>query len=251
MSRPYLMVAPNGARRGKADHPALPVTLDETIATASACFAAGADALHLHVRDSEGRHSLDAGRYREALSEMARQVPGMRVQITTESAWIFDVPDQIACLEQVAPGWASVSVREVARAPELADRLYGSASAQGTEIQHILYDLDDLILMQRWQADGIIRPGQNSAILVLGRYGEGQSTPEALQSWLPHLPRGLRWMLCAFGPTEHACLIEAARQGGALRVGFENALLAADGQPHSDNAASVAALLAQLERKAA
>ena len=61
MSRPFLMVAPNGARRGKADHASLPLTLAETLATARACHAAGADALHLHVRDEAGAHSLDAG----------------------------------------------------------------------------------------------------------------------------------------------------------------------------------------------
>ena len=34
---PSLMVAPNGARRSKSDHPALPVTLPEIVATARAC----------------------------------------------------------------------------------------------------------------------------------------------------------------------------------------------------------------------
>ena len=124
MNRPMIMVAPTGARRGKADHPALPVTLPEIVQTAEACAAAGADALHLHIRDDQGRHSLDAGRYREALQELARAAPALRIQITTESAGVFGVDAQLACLEQVAPAWASVSVREVARAPELAARLY-------------------------------------------------------------------------------------------------------------------------------
>ncbi|MEC7495261.1 MAG: 3-keto-5-aminohexanoate cleavage protein, partial [Pseudomonadota bacterium] len=33
---PRLMVAPNGARRTKADHPAIPVTIQETVETALA-----------------------------------------------------------------------------------------------------------------------------------------------------------------------------------------------------------------------
>ena len=85
MSLPRIMVAPNGARRGKADHPALPVTIPEIVACAADCFAAGADGLHAHVRDGAGEHVLDAGLYAELMTELARTVPGMPVQITTEA----------------------------------------------------------------------------------------------------------------------------------------------------------------------
>ena len=61
---PRLMVAPNGARRTKADHQAIPVMIPETVETAKSCAAAGAGAMHLHVRDTEQRHVLDAGMYR-------------------------------------------------------------------------------------------------------------------------------------------------------------------------------------------
>ena len=60
---PALMVAPNGATKTKADHPALPVTIPEIVACAEACARAGADGIHAHVRDAEGRHVLDAGLY--------------------------------------------------------------------------------------------------------------------------------------------------------------------------------------------
>ncbi|HEU4985991.1 MAG TPA: 3-keto-5-aminohexanoate cleavage protein, partial [Rhizobiaceae bacterium] len=45
-----IAIAPNGGRKTKADHPALPMTSDEIAATAAACLAAGAAMLHLHVR---------------------------------------------------------------------------------------------------------------------------------------------------------------------------------------------------------
>ena len=38
---PKLMVAPNGARPMKKDHPAVPVTISETVKTAKACYEAG------------------------------------------------------------------------------------------------------------------------------------------------------------------------------------------------------------------
>ena len=50
---PKLMVAPNGARKVKKDHPAVPLTISETVATAKSCYEAGAGAIHLHVRDKK------------------------------------------------------------------------------------------------------------------------------------------------------------------------------------------------------
>ncbi|MBE1284050.1 MAG: 3-keto-5-aminohexanoate cleavage protein [Rhodobacteraceae bacterium] len=252
MTRPLVMVAPNGARRGKADHPALPVTIPDTVETAVACHRAGADALHLHVRDEEGRHSLDPGRYREAIAELQRAVPEMGIQITTESAGIYDVDAQLNTLKEVAPKWASISIREIARSSELADHVYGTCAANGTRVVHILYDKSDANLLEDWQAQGIVRQEQSDVIMVLGRYSDGQqSRPEDVAPFLRCVPPNSNWMLCAFGASEHACLREAARLGGAVRVGFENSLTAADGRPHLDNAASVAALVAQLERIAA
>lgn len=240
---PFIMVAPNGARRTRKDHPALPVTMEQIVESARHCHAAGADGLHLHVRDATGRHSLDAGRYRETLSELDSAVPGLIVQITTEAGGIFDVAEQLACLEAVAPAWASVSVREMARSPELTARVYATCADQGTRVQHILYDVDDIAMLQEWQACGVVHHDQTEMIFVLGRYAAGQvSSPSDLLPFLDARPREASWMACAFGPSEHSCLIEAARQGGSVRVGFENSLTDEDGTPWADNAASVAAL---------
>ncbi len=243
--QPYILVAPNGARRGHVDHPHLPVTLEETAQTARACHEAGADGLHLHIRDAHGQHSLDAGRYLEAVAELKKQVPDLDIQITTEAAGIYGVDAQYGCLRQVRPGWASVSVREIARAPEMADRVYGLCQDQGTRVQHILYDAEDAALLTEWQRAGIVRDGQQDRLLVLGRYSTGQvSSPEDLDQF----PQDRSpWMVCAFGPREHACLHKAAQRGGDLRVGFENSLTNSDGQPWADNAASVAALVSLIK----
>ncbi len=249
MPTPFIMVAPNGARRGKGDHPLLPISTDEIVATAIACHEAGADALHLHVRDDDGQHSLDAGRYLETLDELCRSVPNMRVQITTESAGIFDVSTQLKCLEHVQPDWASISVREMARDPHLAQRVYATCAEHGIEVQHILYDTKDAALLRQWQSMEIVRAGQDAVLFVLGRYAEGQiSTPRDLDPFLSDTSRPRDWMVCAFGPDEHSCLLAAAKSGGAVRVGFENSLMTNDGQVHSDNAASVSALRNLIER---
>ena len=251
MTEPLIMVAPNGARRGKADHPALPVTLAETVTAARACHAAGAAALHLHVRDAAGGHSLDPGRYREALAELARSVPAMRVQITTEAAGRYGVAEQLACLRNLRPGWASAAIREIARDAGLAPRLYALCADQGTEVQHIVFDAEDIGLLTAWLARGIVPAGPVSVLIVLGSYAPARrGAPGELASRLALLPPGARWMVCAFGAAEHACLRAAVRAGGDCRVGFENGLEDAGGRRWADNAASVAALRASLKEAA-
>lgn len=244
---PFVLVAPNGARRGPADHSEVPVTVEQIVATARDCHRAGARGLHLHVRDNRGQHSLDAGRYLETLAELKRVVPRMVVQITTEAAGLFDVNAQIQCLRDVTPKWASISVREIARQPELAPRVYALCADQGTRVQHILYDADDAALLARWRNEGIVAPSQNERLLVLGRYTDNQ---QSSPSDLDRFPMDVSpWMVCAFGSQEHVCLHEAARRGADVRVGFENSFIGPDGQNWSDNAASVAALVARIGRK--
>ena len=247
MSKPLIMVAPNGARLNQQDHPEIPLTIAETVATAEKCFKAGAQALHLHVRDKEGLHSLDAGLYREAIAELASHVLSMRIQITTEAVGIYSVAEQLECLRGVKADWASISVREIARDHELAASVYATCEEMGTEVQHILYDAEDAKLLGEWQKSGIVRDDQKSVLLVLGRYSKNQmSNSGDIKPFLASLPDHSRWMLCAFGAAEHECLKVAASLGGDCRVGFENSRTNSNGEQWPDNSTSVAAIHSDL-----
>lgn len=248
MLRPHIMVAPNGARRTKDDHPNLPISIEEIVAETVSCAAAGADALHLHVRDSKGRHSLDAGLYGETLQALDAALPGFPIQITTESAGLFGVADQLAVLQQLRPAAASISVREIARDAELAAQVYATCHENGTKVQHIVYDSNDWQQLQAWRKSDIVHPDQIDTIFVLGKYSPARDArPEDLKS-LPNAATSLdeAWAVCAFGPQEHNTLLAAAAMGAKLRIGFENNIHTADGTIAKSTAANVAALRAAL-----
>lgn len=234
-------VAPNGARRGKSDHPALPVTSAEIAETAAACFAAGAGAIHLHVRDLEGRHSLDAGRYCDAIAAVSEAVPQMAIQVTTEAAGLYQVAEQYTCLQQLQPKAASVSVREMARDVSIARRLYAFASEAGVEVQHILYNVQDVAQLRSWFDQGMIAPHVRSAIFVLGQYAPPVLARPGDLSVFLNATAGmdLDWSLCAFGQHEQACARAALLAGGNVRIGFENNIQRPDGGLLCDNAQSV------------
>jgi len=241
-----IMVAPSGARRQQSDHPALPITLDEILDTATACSTAGADALHLHVREDDGSHSLDTGRYREAIDALAQRLPDLRIQITTESVGIYSPAEQHHCLSTLQPDWASVCVREIAADPAVAARLYRDCAEQGTAIQHILFGPSCAAQLTRWWQDGTVAPTQNAVIHVLGQYADSiHGTPEDVPARRALIDTD-DWMVCAFGDQEHACLAAAHAAGGDLRVGLENSLGLGGDHRWADNAESVTALRARL-----
>jgi 3-keto-5-aminohexanoate cleavage enzyme len=247
---PRLMVAPTGAHRTQADHPALPVTIPQIVACARACRAAGADGLHAHVRDAAGRHVLDAGLYRDLLDALTAEVPGLAVQITTEAVGRYTPAEQARLVEILRPAAVSVALREIGEDMDAARRLWAFCREAGIALQHILYDAGDVDRLAGLVSAGDL-PAQGLQVLhVLGRYAPGQvSHPSDLDAPLARQRAASLapdWAACAFGPGETACLRAAACAGGKVRVGFENNLLNADGSLARDNAQRVAEVAAAL-----
>ena len=241
-----IMVAPNGARRTKADHPRLPIGPAELAVTAERALAAGAAMMHLHVRDSEDRHVLDAGLYREALAEIRGRVgEQMVLQVTTEAVGRYQPEVQRRLLRELAPEAASIAVRELFSDAEEASRsgevVRWSAEA-GVSLQYIVYGADDVARLRALQEAAIVpREPAPFLLFVLGRYTVGQvSTPKDLLPFLAAGGGADPWSLCAFGPKETACAAAALSLGGHVRVGFENNLWRPDGSPAEDTVEPVA-----------
>ena len=250
---PAIMVAPNGARLTRADHPALPVTLGQIVATVRACAQAGAGGSHLHVRDRYGAHVLDAGLYRELLAEIAQVLPGHYAQITTEAVGQYSPDQQRALVRDLRPAAVSIALREITADTDDATtaRFFADCAESGVAVQHILYDQADIAHLAHLRATGVIPAGPLLTLIVLGRYTVGQvSAPSDLDAPLAALlaaESATDWAVCAFGARETACLVTAARRGGKCRIGFENNRLNADGHPAPNNAARVRELVQALQ----
>jgi len=244
-------VAPNGARKTQADHPAVPISPAELAATAAAAQAAGASMIHLHVRDGAQKHSLDVGAYREATAAV-REAVGERmvIQVTSEAVGIYNANQQRAMVRALEPEAVSLAIRELVpdESEEDASREFLAwLTGAGILPQYILYAPEDVARFGRLQAEGVIPPGPAFLLFVLGRYTPGQrSVPNDLLPYLTEIaawPEAakLPWAICAFGPKETACVTAAATLGGHARVGFENNLYLPSGMLARDNAELVAA----------
>ena len=245
-SQPLIITtAPNGAYKQFADHPQVPLDTHSLAHTAKACLDAGASMLHLHIRDAQGRHSLDVNGYRNALAAVRAAVgDAMVLQITSEAAKVYAAPAQIAMVRELHPQAVSVGLREVDQ-PAIGEAglsdFFGWLARERVMTQVILYDTADLHRWQDLRQRGVVPEAPWFLLFVLGRYTAGQtSSPTDLVPFVHAHTGGEPWSVCAFGNTEHACVTAAAALGGHVRVGFENNLYLKDGTMAPNNAALVA-----------
>lgn len=254
--RPFVIVAPNGARRSKEDHPALPMTPSELAEVALACADAGAAMIHMHARKADGSHSLEPYDNRVTYNAVKAAVGDrMLVQVTTEAIGIYQPEAQMELIRELKPEAASFGLRELIPSREHEQRASEFFSWVGeAEIiaQYILYSAEDLVYYLNLRERGLLPAHGHHVLFVLGRYSQGmRSTPEDLTPFIPHLwkLKPIRWAVCAFGEREHDCLVDAVRIGGDARVGFENNLYASDGCLAQDNSAQVKQLCRSLQKE--
>jgi 3-keto-5-aminohexanoate cleavage enzyme len=251
--RVVVTVAPNGGRKTKADHPALPLTSDELARTAAECLERGASMIHLHVRDAEGRHCLDPEAYRATIAEICREVGDRLVlQITSESLGHYSPAEQRAAVLKTNPEAVSLALRELA--PEATDErdfcLFLSKLKQmRVWPQIILYTPAEAERLGAMVKQGLIPFDELAVLYVLGRYSltRTASARDLLPFLAPDMPRFASWSVAAYGRRETACVTAAALLGGHVRVGFENNVALPDGARAASNADLVGAAAAALE----
>ena len=244
-----VMVAPNGARRTKADHPRLPMTAEELAEEAAACVAAGATLIHLHVRDAAGAHVLDVDLYRAATDAVRRRVGDrMVVQVTTEAVGRYRPDQQIAVVRALHPEAVSMALGELIpddAATDEATELLAWLQRERIAPQFILYTPAEVIRFHELRRRGVIPQARPFVLFVLGRYTEpAEVRPRDVLPYLKAHDADFPWAVCAFGRAETACVLTAAGLGGHVRVGFENNLWLPDGSRAESNADLVTRVVA-------
>jgi uncharacterized protein (DUF849 family) len=112
-----VQAALNGTRT-RADHHAIPLTPAEQATEAYVSVAAGAEAIHIHVRDADGHESLAPADVARAVDAIRLACPGTPVGIGT-GAWIIpDLRRRISTIQswKTLPDFASVNLHEAGAA---------------------------------------------------------------------------------------------------------------------------------------
>ncbi|MCA1221022.1 3-keto-5-aminohexanoate cleavage protein [Streptomyces sp. 8L] len=236
-----LQVCLNGARsRAECSH--LPVTPDELVAAAREAVAVGAENVHLHPKDGDGRDTLEAVAVAAAVSAVRDAVPGVPVGVTT-GAWAMADPRARAAQVRawtVLPDHASVNWHEdgaVQVAAALLDR--------GIGIEAGIYS--GTPAAQRFLA----WPESRRALRILAEITETapQDAVHAAADLLHELESAAAPVLLHGVDAAAWPLLQlAATRRLDTRIGLEDALNLPDGSPAPNNAALVRAARAIIQR---
>jgi 3-keto-5-aminohexanoate cleavage enzyme len=241
-----ITVAPTRPRSAKADVPALPVTVEEVVATARDCERVGASVIHLHVRDAETRPTLDLGRVREVVAAV-RENTGLVVQLSSGGAVTDPFDARLAVLE-AQPDAASLTLgtvnfgRDVFSNPwDLIVELHTQMQQRRIVPEYEVFDLGQLATLTRLlDTYGPPHGGHVHVDLVMGVPGGMPGTAQVLTACLPLLPPGATFAATGVGRTSLPVMLAALSAGGHLRVGMEDTLTYAPGEPVRDNTQLVA-----------
>ncbi|MEN3358423.1 MAG: 3-keto-5-aminohexanoate cleavage enzyme [Mycobacteriales bacterium] len=246
IARTLITVAPTGAESAKAEVPALPVTLDELVDTARSCAAAGAGVIHVHIRDAAARPTLDLGRLRATVATL-RVETDLIVQLSSGGAVTDPEADRLAVLD-AEPDAASCTMGTVNFGTdvflnrwEFIVELHRRMREREIVPEYEIFDLGHLAALHRLlDKHGPPYGGHVHCDLVMGVPGGMPGTVQALAAAVQMLPAGATFSATGAGRATMPVLLAALSAGGHLRVGMEDTLTFAPGQPVRDNAQLVA-----------
>jgi len=253
--RTLITVAPTGAESTKEDVPHLPTTLDELVATAKACEAAGAGMVHVHIRDATHRPTLDPVRLRDTVAALREQTT-LVVQLSSGGA-VSDPYERRLRVLDAEPDACSLTMGTVnfgdgvfMNSWPFIVELYQLSQEREVVPEFELFDLGHVTALRRL-LDGYGLPygGAVHADLVMGVPGGMPGDTSTLVTAVAALPTEVTsWSATGVGRSTLAVALAALSAGGHLRVGMEDTLTFAKGRPVRDNAQLVerAAQLATL-----
>jgi uncharacterized protein (DUF849 family) len=227
---------------GHEDHPKVPVTLEQLVLDARACWEAGAASVHLHPRRAlDGVESLAADTHDAVVAAVRRAVPGLEISCSTQKD--IDTGDATDRAQAVR-GWrdppdvVSLNLAEPGTI-ELGRVLLESGI--GIEAGVFTISDADVLLRAPW-AEMVHR------VLVEVIFEHDDPRAVALAQAIDDRVAGLgRPRLWHGDARANWAVVDAGiAMGMDVRVGLEDTLFDRDGSPAPSNAEQVAQIAARL-----
>jgi uncharacterized protein (DUF849 family) len=241
-ARTLITVAPTGAETAKADVPALPTTPEELVETAVACEQAGASLIHIHVRDRDHQPTLDRVLLREAVAGV-REATDLVVQLSTGGAVTDPLEQRLTVLDadpdscSLTCGTTNFGDGVFLNPWGFMVDLYKLAQEREVVPEFELFELGHVHALRKLIDEcGLPFGGKVHVDFVTGVPGAMPGTPEALLAGIAMLPAEVTsWSATGIGRSHLPIAATALSMGGHLRVGMEDNLMYAKGQPVTHN----------------
>jgi uncharacterized protein (DUF849 family) len=216
--------------------------LNELIETARACEADGAAMIHVHIRDADHRPSLDAALLRDTVAALREQT-ALIVQLSTGGS-VHDPLDARLKVLDAEPDSCSLTCGTTNFGDDVflnpypfMSELYQQAQQRQVVPEFELFDLGHVAALRRLiDAHGLPFGGRVHVDFVTGVPGGMPGTPAALLAGVAALPPEVTsWSATGIGRAHLPIAAAALASGGHLRVGMEDNLVYAKGQPVEHN----------------
>ncbi len=222
-----------GAGTTKAQTPHVPITPDEIVADVVACAKAGAAIAHLHVRDENGKNSMQTEIFVEVVGKIRAAIAAAGLDIvinltTSGSAWSEDLrvchlPVLMPEMCSYDPGsmnWANSYV--FLNTPAFLERLGKVCQELDIKPELEIFDAGMIGNIEYYLKKGILKTPCHCQ-LVLDVPGGMPGTLESVAYLLPKLPPGSTWSITGIGKAHVPMMLAGLAAGcDGLRVGLED-----------------------------
>ncbi|MBA3870006.1 MAG: 3-keto-5-aminohexanoate cleavage protein [Anaerolineae bacterium] len=225
-----LQAALNGGRTAD-EHPTIPITPEQIAAEVQRVLEVGANAVHFHVRQADGRQSLKPEDVSRTLSAVRATCPNMALGISTSQAIVPDIALRYQLVSEwtVLPDYVSVNIHE-AGALVLMKLLF----SKGIGVEAGVWTP---AAVEKLRISGL----GNDCLRILieateETLPEARANVKAIQTVLETAHLKPRCLLHGEGGSAWAIFEEAVAQGYDTRVGFEDMLTLPNGATVESNA---------------
>ncbi len=230
MSDPCIIcVAITGSLPQKSDNPAVPITIAEQIESTHEAFEAGASIAHCHVRDDEGKGTLDPERFGRLKEGLEKHCPGLIVQLSTGGR--AGSGQARGGMLPLKPDMASLSVGSVNfptrvydNAPDLVDWLAGEMRTYDIKPEIEAFDLSHIVQAAKMASDGRIK-GPLYVQFVMGVKNAMPADERIFDFYIETLKRlapDALWCAAGIGADQIRVNEWSIAKGGHTRTGMED-----------------------------
>jgi 3-keto-5-aminohexanoate cleavage enzyme len=230
MTSPCIItVAITGSLPRKEHNPAVPITVEEQIASTREAFEAGASIVHVHVRGADQSSSSDPAKFKAVMEGVREQCPGMIVQFSTGGRG--RAADQRGAMLYLKPDMASLTTGSVnfpnaiyENSPQLVDQLAREMMTYRVKPEIEVFDLAMLYAAERMARDGeLARPLHVQ--FVFGLKNTLPPEKDILEFEIDQLKNRLpdaTWTAAGIGRSQLQINHWALELGGHCRTGLED-----------------------------
>ena len=223
-----LTVATTGAWPQKKDSPYVPITPEETADEVYKCWQAGASVAHIHVRDDEGKASMDYDQFEKTV-KLIRERCDIVLNLTTSGGLgltdeirmkpFMELRPEMASFDCGSMNWLHTSVFE--NHPRFLEKLGPTMKEYGVKPEIEIFDAGMVYNALYYLKKGVLEEPLHFQF-VLGAAGGMTATVENLVFLKGLIPQNSTWGALGIGKGHLPILYAALAMDGNVRVGMDD-----------------------------